>query len=168
MCIDLKDIRKLTFMVCSFCFAVVFFPMELSTLLFCMTKDDSPCRSSSLLASRCKLMTRASRALWDCRSLDILCAVELRKFCICNNYDSMGIGPRGFTWIASAWVDVIESLLRVVSYHVFYQMSIYLHEKSEFNFKLSYLGFKRHFEAKLTFFHQRDIFSIKHSYSFSY
>ena len=37
MCIDLKDIRNLTFMVCSFSFAVVLFPLELSTLFFCMT-----------------------------------------------------------------------------------------------------------------------------------
>ena len=37
MCIDLKDIRNLTFMVCSFSFAIVLFPLELSTLLFCMT-----------------------------------------------------------------------------------------------------------------------------------
>ena len=37
MCIDLKDIRNLTFMVCSFSFAVVLFPLELSTLIFCMT-----------------------------------------------------------------------------------------------------------------------------------
>ena len=36
MCIDLKDIRNLTFMVCSFSFAVLF-PLELTTLLFCMT-----------------------------------------------------------------------------------------------------------------------------------
>ena len=37
MCIDLKDIRNLTFMVCNFSFVVVLFPLELSTLLFCMT-----------------------------------------------------------------------------------------------------------------------------------
>ena len=37
MCIDLKDIRNLTFMVCNFCFIVVLFPLELSTLVFCMT-----------------------------------------------------------------------------------------------------------------------------------
>ena len=37
MCIDLKDIRNLTFMVCNFCFVVVLFSLELSTLLFCMT-----------------------------------------------------------------------------------------------------------------------------------
>ena len=37
MCIDLKDIRNLTFMLCNFCFVVVLFPLELSTLLFCMT-----------------------------------------------------------------------------------------------------------------------------------
>ena len=37
MCIDLKDIRSLTFMVCNFCFAIVLFMLELLTLLFCMT-----------------------------------------------------------------------------------------------------------------------------------
>ena len=36
MCIDLKDIRNLTFMVCSFRFGVVLFSLELTTLLFCM------------------------------------------------------------------------------------------------------------------------------------
>ena len=37
MCVDLKDIRNLTFMVGNFCFVVVLFPLELSTLFFCMT-----------------------------------------------------------------------------------------------------------------------------------
>ena len=37
MCIDLKDIRNLTFMVCNFCFVFMLFPLELSTLFFCMT-----------------------------------------------------------------------------------------------------------------------------------
>ena len=37
MCIDLKDIWSLTFMVYNFCFVLVLFPLELLTSLFCMT-----------------------------------------------------------------------------------------------------------------------------------
>ena len=37
MCIDLKDIKHLTFMVYNFGFVVVLFPLGISKLLFCMT-----------------------------------------------------------------------------------------------------------------------------------
>ena len=37
MCIDLKDIKNLTFMVCNFVFVVALFALELPTLLFCVT-----------------------------------------------------------------------------------------------------------------------------------
>ena len=37
MCIDLKDIKKLTIMVCNFVFVVMLFTLEFPTLLFCVT-----------------------------------------------------------------------------------------------------------------------------------
>ena len=36
VCIDLKDIKNLTFMVCNFGFVVVLFALELPKLLFCV------------------------------------------------------------------------------------------------------------------------------------
>ena len=80
------------------------------------TNDGSPWRSSGLFISFCRLMTRASRALWDCRNSVNWCAIELRKFCICKNYASMDICPGGFPWVLSAWADDIGSLFWAIEW----------------------------------------------------